>query len=139
MMDKGFKFKCTGCGKCCTGAPGFVWVTPQEIAALATLLNLTTQEFSKRYVRRVGHRFSLVERKDGDCIFLKDKKLCTVYQARPKQCKTYPFWPQVLKSKESWEAEKTYCEGIDHEEGDLYTEEEVKQMLEKNYGEGDRH
>ena len=28
-------FQCTGCGDCCTGAPGFVWVNKEDIAALA--------------------------------------------------------------------------------------------------------
>ncbi len=31
----GLAFTCTQCGKCCTGDPGFVWVTDEEIAALA--------------------------------------------------------------------------------------------------------
>ncbi len=34
----GLKFRCTGCGDCCTGAPGYVWVNKEEIAALAVYL-----------------------------------------------------------------------------------------------------
>jgi Fe-S-cluster containining protein len=40
MADKpwykeGLRFKCTACGDCCTGAPGFVWVNKEEMEALA--------------------------------------------------------------------------------------------------------
>ena len=31
----GLAFTCTRCGACCTGAPGYVWVDADEIAALA--------------------------------------------------------------------------------------------------------
>ena len=33
--QQGLKFHCLGCGDCCTGEPGYVWVTKAEIAALA--------------------------------------------------------------------------------------------------------
>ncbi len=79
---------------------------------MADFLNLSIELFSQKYVRQVGDRFSLLEtRRDYDCVFLKDKK-CQVYGARPRQCRTYPFWPHVVKSKEAWENEKRNCEGI---------------------------
>jgi Fe-S-cluster containining protein len=56
-------------------------------------------------------RYALVERKNYDCIFLKDKK-CLVYSARPTQCRTFPWWVQNLNSKEAWEEAAKYCEGI---------------------------
>ena len=34
----GLKFTCSGCGDCCTGAPGYVWVNKQEVSALAKLV-----------------------------------------------------------------------------------------------------
>ena len=34
-FKKGLRFECTGCGDCCTGAPGFVWVNSEEIRGLA--------------------------------------------------------------------------------------------------------
>ncbi|MCH7752933.1 MAG: YkgJ family cysteine cluster protein, partial [Planctomycetes bacterium] len=34
----GLRFKCTGCGNCCTGSPGYVWVNQAEINALAAHL-----------------------------------------------------------------------------------------------------
>jgi Fe-S-cluster containining protein len=108
----GLKFSCTGCGNCCTGSPGFVWVTLDEIKQIADHLNINTSDFSKRYVRQVDDRLSLIEMPTTyDCVFLKNRK-CTIYNVRPKQCRTFPWWPQLLESKEDWQEAAQYCEGI---------------------------
>lgn len=42
----------------------------------------------------------------GSCIFLHPtSKQCTIYDVRPVQCYTYPFWPSLLKSVEDWNGE----------------------------------
>jgi Fe-S-cluster containining protein len=109
----GLRFKCTGCGKCCTGSPGYVWVTVEEMSSMAKLLGISTDDFTKKYVRQRFNRYALVEMKlrNYDCIFLRDSK-CLVYQARPKQCRTFPWWKESLFSKESWEIAAKSCEGI---------------------------
>lgn len=113
--EKGLRFKCTECGKCCTGVPGYVWVTETEMQAMADFLSLSLKDFMCRYIRRVGQRYSLVEsRVTYDCVFLKDKK-CQVYGARPTQCRTYPWWPHNLQSEESWQETARNCEGINPE------------------------
>lgn len=108
----GLSFECTGCGQCCTGSPGYIWVNEEEIEQIAEFLNLTLQEFAQRYLRRVKGHFSLLELpKSYDCIFLKDNK-CQIYSVRPTQCRTYPWWPRNLKSKEDWQEAARFCEGI---------------------------
>jgi len=108
----GLRFQCTECGKCCTGAPGYVWVTEDEIAAIANHLNLSIEKFSRDYLRYVDGKYSLKEHSQTfDCVFLKDKK-CRIYQVRPKQCRTYPWWPEHLSSEEAWNEEAKWCEGI---------------------------
>ena len=110
--EKGLKFSCTECGRCCTGSPGYVWVNTQEMEEMARFLDIPLNEFKRMYTRRVGRRYSLLESKQTyDCVFLKDNK-CRVYGARPTQCKTFPWWPQNLSSKEAWEAAARSCEGI---------------------------
>lgn len=45
------------------------------------------------------------------CTFLDGNK-CSIYEARPTQCKTYPFWPQNMIGPAEWIAESHLCEGI---------------------------
>lgn len=109
----GLRFECTRCGKCCGGAPGHVWVTDTEIAALGRRFGMTEREFARRYTRRVGrHRVSLTETEDYDCIFFDSERGCTVYEDRPRQCHTYPFWGHALASPVTWETEARECPGI---------------------------
>jgi Fe-S-cluster containining protein len=112
---EGLRFECSGCGKCCTGASGFVWVTEPEMQAIADVLQIPLDLFKRKYTRQKNNAYSLIEKKalngDFDCVFLKDNK-CQVYQARPTQCKTFPWWPQNLNSEESWKGVAQECEGI---------------------------
>ena len=122
----GLRFSCTQCGDCCSGSPGFVWVNDEEIAALANLVTGGNVEaFEDQYVRRVGIRKSLKEFPSGDCVFLDEKtRRCTVYSARPRQCRTWPFWDSNLKSPDDWEATKRVCPGCD--KGRLYELAEIE-------------
>jgi uncharacterized protein len=121
---EGLSFTCTKCGACCTGAPGYVWVVAEEIEALAGHRGLSVEEFGRQFVRRVGDRFSLVERPGGDCIFWDRAIGCTVYEARPIQCRTWPFWPENIESAESWEDVTSICPGSGR--GQFFTVEEIQ-------------
>ncbi len=128
----GLNFTCTQCGKCCGGAPGFVWVNESEIAALATEMEMDVDQFDRRFVRQVGADKSLVEYPDGDCILLDpDTRKCTVYESRPIQCRTWPFWDSNLKRRRDWEETCEVCPGAGV--GKLYTLEKIEiQRLEKS-------
>jgi uncharacterized protein len=124
---EGLRFTCTGCGDCCTGAPGYVWVNQQEIDALAARLNMPVEAFEKKYVRQVGVRRTLKERKNYDCIFLDGQsRRCTVYEDRPRQCRTWPFWDSNLKSPAAWQAACEACPGSG--EGKLYSIELIAEQ-----------
>jgi len=70
---------------------------------MASILKMPPAEFEDQFVRKVGVRKSLTERPNGDCILLDVKtKKCTVYQYRPRQCRTWPFWDSNLKSPAAW-------------------------------------
>lgn len=102
-FKKGLNFKCTGCGECCTGSPGYVWIDEKEIAEMAKFLHISEEEFVEKYTRRVENGVSLKEHPTNyDCVFLKERK-CLVYGARPHQCKAFPWWPENLKSKKKLE------------------------------------
>ncbi len=109
---EGLHFQCTGCGDCCTGATGYVWVSVADVERLALHVGLPIGEFGRRCLRRIGRRLALLERAaTGDCVFL-DGRHCRVYEARPAQCRRYPFWPQHLESPQAWRQAAGECEGI---------------------------
>lgn len=108
----GLSFKCTECGQCCTGSPGYTWVSEEEITRMAHYLKISIEEFSRRYLRRIGNRLSLRENPHNfDCVFLAGKK-CTVYPVRPTQCQTFPWWPKNLEDPQAWQHAASFCEGI---------------------------
>jgi len=118
-VTEGLRFTCQRCGRCCTGAPGRVWLDDTELAALAELFGLSQRRFQKRYCRLVEERWVLRERKTTrgrDCVFLTFDEDglagCSVYAVRPAQCRTYPFWPSVLDSVRRWAEEGRSCRGI---------------------------
>ena len=110
-----FKFDPTKCelcgGKCCTGESGYIWLTPDEISALAAATNTTASEFRALYTRKVGVRVSLKEKPHAQgfaCVFFEDGK-CSVYEARPAQCRSFPFWDYYANRVEELEKE---CIGV---------------------------
>jgi Fe-S-cluster containining protein len=100
-------------------------VNNEEIAALAKLLGVAVDEFEDTYVRRVGARKSLKEFPTGDCVFFDGQtRKCTVYEARPRQCRTWPFWDSNLKTPEEWKHTCDVCPGSG--KGQLYQLEEIE-------------
>jgi Fe-S-cluster containining protein len=126
----GLRFQCTQCGNCCTGAPGYVWVNKAEIEALAAKLAISAALFEEKYVRQIGMRKSLIEYPNGDCVFFDgQRRTCTVYDARPRQCRSWPFWDSNVRTPEAWEHTCQVCPGSGN--GNLVTVEEIlKQVAE---------
>jgi Fe-S-cluster containining protein len=126
----GLRFTCTGCGDCCSGAPGYVWVNKQEIAAMAAASELEVEAFESEYVRTVGIRKSLKEFPNGDCVFLDtETRGCTLYDARPRQCKTWPFWDSNLRTEEDWQRTCEECPGSG--KGKLFQLDAIEEQRQK--------
>ena len=119
----GLEFSCTRCGACCAGTPGFVWVDEDEMRRLADALGLSLEAFGKLYLRRVGLRYSLIEKPNHDCIFWDRAEGCTVYDSRPDQCKTWPFWSQNVETPADWERTREVCPGAG--QGRIYSEGDI--------------
>lgn len=116
--SSGLAFECVQCGRCCAGPDeGYVWVNKEEIGAIARHLGILEGQMHGRYIRRIGIRHSLVERGDSkDCVFLSTeptgRRLCRVYPVRPRQCRTWPFWPGNLASPQAWAMAQLRCPGM---------------------------
>ncbi len=125
-FDDGLRFKCTGCGKCCTGSPGYVYLSPDDLERLAEHFSLSTEEFSTKYTHTVEGYQALLDHPDSpDCIFLKDNR-CQAYQARPIQCQTFPWWIQNLRKPEDWQEAAEHCEGINHPDAPIVSSVEIQ-------------
>jgi len=121
---EGLRFECVRCGCCCTGEAGRVRVSDREIAALASRLGLAEPEFRARYTRRSrGPDVLLIERRNRDCVFFDSKRGCSVYEHRPRQCRTWPFWTSALESPESWRSQADECRGMNR--GPLHGPDEI--------------
>jgi Fe-S-cluster containining protein len=123
----GLRFTCTMCGKCCTGAPGFVWVNDEEIHALAAATGTPRNEFGPLYTKKYRGKVTLREKANGDCVFFEHGKGCTVYAVRPRQCRTWPFWESNLKSPETWAETEANCPGSG--EGELVPADEITRRM----------
>jgi uncharacterized protein len=137
--SEGLRFSCTQCGNCCTGPPGYVVFDPRELGEMAAYLKLSPAEFLVRYARPFEGGWSLVEvQRDGmyDCVFLKadpatGRRGCSIYPVRPVQCRTWPFWPDNLRSRKAYAAtaKRTPCPGMSkglEGEGTFYPVEQIR-------------
>jgi Fe-S-cluster containining protein len=157
---QGLKFTCTCCGNCCTGGPGYVWVSEEEIRLLAAHFKMTPEQAVEKYCRKINGKISLKEARSVsglyDCIFLKEikpprnsrrgeaivqaKRVCGIYEVRPLQCRTWPFWPKNLESQTAWQGETRKCPGMNT--GKHYPPEQIhalrdaRQWPEKSPGSG---
>jgi Fe-S-cluster containining protein len=112
---QGLCFSCTRCSACCRFAPGYVFLSKTDVDILVSFLNMDYNEFIETYCRWINGyggkaRLSLKEKANYDCIFWKEG--CTVYEGRPRQCRTFPFWPDILRSAKSWGNAARSCPGI---------------------------
>lgn len=123
----GLRFTCTQCGDCCTGAPGFVWVTDAELEAIAGHLGRPVAEVRALHSRSARGKRTLREKTNGDCVFLDGKKGCTVYPVRPAQCRTWPFWESNVETPEDWQKTCEECPGSG--KGELIPPEEISRRL----------
>ncbi|MFL5341123.1 MAG: YkgJ family cysteine cluster protein [Gemmataceae bacterium] len=123
----GLSFTCTRCGNCCTGEPGFVWVDDEEVRAIAAVRTEPAEQILVLYTRDAQGRRTLREKVNGDCVFYDRGAGCTVYEARPRQCRTWPFWESNVVTPAAWKRTQANCPGAGH--GELIPAEEITLRL----------
>ena len=117
----GLRFRCTRCGKCCTGEPGYVWVNEAE------LRGESVEQVTALYTRLASRGRTLREKANGDCVFFDRQAGCTVYEVRPRQCRTWPFWESNVATPETWKHTCEICPGSGR--GELISAEEITRRL----------
>lgn len=125
----GLRFSCVRCSRCCRHEPGYVFLSMDDLKEIARFLGLDISETVDRYCREVHingfRRLSLKEKPNFDCIFWENGG-CSIYRARPIQCRTYPFWEEYLGDEETWRSLELSCPGVN--KGRLYTFEEIEEL-----------
>ena len=82
--------ECTSCGQCCKQLKPTL--TAEDQQRLAKKLKVAVQQLQDTYLEYVksDDEPACWQIKKAPCSFLKDKK-CTVYEARPQNCRDYPY------------------------------------------------
>ena len=127
-FEDGLRFKCTGCGHCCTGSPGYVFLSQSDMERLSSNFSLSPEEFAKKHTRLVDGQYALLDRPGSDdCIYLENNR-CSVYESRPVQCQTFPWWIHNLRDPEDWKEAGERCEGINHPDAPIIPSLEIQQQ-----------
>lgn len=107
----GFRFECQkGCVRCCE-APGVVRLAAGDAEAAAQHLGMGLPEFHAQYVMKGADGLFLRPVVGTRCPFLLADG-CSIHEAKPTQCRLYPFWPEIVETRQSWQQTVELCPGI---------------------------
>lgn len=127
-MQPVIQFACQpGCTKCCE-QQGFVYLTEADILRLADYLGMKPAAFEKQYVFRTRNKRRLRVPRHAQCSFLKSDG-CAVHPAKPTQCRTFPWWPELVGSAREWHKTAKWCPGIG--KGQLISIEKAREDAEE--------
>ncbi|MEO8100738.1 MAG: YkgJ family cysteine cluster protein [Acidobacteriota bacterium] len=105
------RFECqSGCSNCCDQS-GFVYLSESDILRAAKFVRMSPQAFEAKYIYRTAHQRRFRKPPAKQCPFL-DFKRCSIHPAKPTQCRTFPFWPEMVESPAEWKRTSKYCPGI---------------------------
>ncbi len=124
----GLKFKCTQCGNCCGGSPGEVHVNDAEIEQLAKRFEVSEVEFKAMFTEKaLDGGLTLRDRRNYECVFYDRNKGCVVYEDRPTQCRTWPFWRVLVHSPRHWTEAAKNCPGLNT--GPTHSLEKIEESI----------
>ncbi len=121
------RFQCQGSGNCCTsrGEYGYVYLSDPDRERLSAHLGKTVEDFTSQFCDH-SEGYTHLKHPEKDCRFLVEQR-CSVYEARPGQCRTWPFWPENFRAKK-WKREiASFCPGIG--KGPVWSSEKIESAL----------
>lgn len=130
FYSQGLRWACTRCSHCCRHEEGYVFLSQNDLELLASYHKMPKEHFILTFCRRIKaapglEYLSLKETSNRDCFFWKEG--CSVYEARPLQCRSFPFWEGFLRGTETWKSISEYCPGIGS--GRIYRRGEIENFL----------
>jgi uncharacterized protein len=110
-MTDALRFACQpGCTNCCN-MQGYVYLSEDDLKRAARFTGLSAKAFETRYVYRTRHQMRFRKPPDKQCPFLEERG-CSIHPAKPTQCRTFPFWPELVEQRSEWKRTARYCPGI---------------------------
>ena len=110
------RFECQpGCTKCCD-QEGYVYLGIGDLERAAKFVGISAKAFEKKYVYRTAHQMRFRKPPKKQCPFLESDG-CSIHPAKPTQCRTFPFWPEIVERRDTWKHTGRSCPGIG--KGDL--------------------
>jgi hypothetical protein len=95
MASEHAPLNCRKCPAFCCRMAGYVEVSRRDIQRLAKHLGITVRQFEEKHLVEVTRKGEKLIKQDFmSCQFLGDDRRCTVYKARPKDCREYICWDQ---------------------------------------------
>ncbi len=103
-----FRFVCDKCGRCCCDID--IMLNPYDIIRICNRLKITSVRFLKDYASitlGADSRVPIVLLNTRPrCVF--NKKICTIYEDRPTNCRGYPVGRITMTDKDTGEEEAGY-------------------------------
>jgi uncharacterized protein len=110
-QEDGVRFTCQrGCINCCD-QQGFVYLTEDDVKRIAKFVGMSRRAFEAKYIYRTRHQRRFRKPRDKQCPFLVDHG-CSIHPAKPTQCRTFPFWPELIEHPKEWNRTARFCPGI---------------------------
>lgn len=67
--------------------------------------------FTRRYTVLTEEGYRTLRFEEQACVFLEGNR-CRIHPVKPTQCRTWPFWSELLESEEAYETEvRAFCPG----------------------------
>lgn len=92
-----------------------VYLSEDDLKRAAKFVGMSARGFEKTYVYRTAHQLRFRKPREKQCPFLiteGSRKGCSIHPAKPTQCRTFPYWPELVGNPVSWKATAKYCPGI---------------------------
>ena len=105
------RFACQpGCTNCCR-QEGYVYLTEDDLLRAAAFTQMTPAAFEAKYVYRTRREMRFRKPRHKQCPFL-EANGCSIHAANPTQCRTFPFWPELVERRADWNRAARFCPGV---------------------------
>jgi Fe-S-cluster containining protein len=132
FYKNGINFTCTGCGACCKthGENAYVYLSDIDVENTARFLKMERIDFLNSYCASDEDGNIYLRMIEESCCFLDSRNQCRIYEVRPMQCRTWPFWSENIKSRTAWKTMvQSCCPGVKN--GRLHSKQEIEKTAKK--------